>query len=75
MERDPQLVDPLRPLLEAISNSLRHVIKRVSDSRAAARYEGVIAKLPPHLRHDIGELDCTHRLLPLGKFNIHIRSR
>ena len=50
--------NPLQPLLEVISNSLRRWIKGVSDSREATRYESVVAKLPPHLRYDIGDLDC-----------------
>ncbi|RJT31971.1 hypothetical protein D3227_27555 [Mesorhizobium waimense] len=52
------LRNSLQPLLEVISNSMRRGIKRFSDSREAARYEGVVAKLPPHLLYDIGDLDC-----------------
>jgi hypothetical protein len=48
----------LQPLLEVISSSWKRLIKRVSDSREAARYEAAISKLSPHLRYDIGELDC-----------------
>lgn len=58
----------LQPLLAVISNSLRRRIKRVSDSREAARYEGVVAKLPPHLRYDIGDLDSI--LLPESRRQI-----
>jgi hypothetical protein len=53
-----ELRNSLQPLLEVISNSSQRGIKRVSDSREAVRYEGVVAKLPPHLRYDIGDLDC-----------------
>lgn len=63
-EDAPQFADPIRPLVEVISSSVRHLIKRISDRRAAARYEGVIAELPPHLRHDIGELDCSTPTAP-----------
>jgi len=49
--------NPLQPLLEGIAEWWQWLIKRDSDSREAARYEGVVSKLPPHLRYDIGELD------------------
>jgi hypothetical protein len=42
---------------KAISKWLRRVLKRVRDSHEAAQHEGVVSKLPPHLRYDSGELD------------------
>lgn len=48
---------PLRPLLEAISIASRNTIKRIRDSREAARYERVVSDLAPHLRYDIGDID------------------
>ena len=47
------------PLWKAISKWLRRVLKHVRDRRETARHEGVISKLPPHLRYDTGELDCV----------------
>jgi hypothetical protein len=47
------------PLWKAISKWLRRVLKRVSDGRETARHQGVVSKLPPHLRYDTGELDCV----------------
>lgn len=47
------------PSGRAISEWLRRLLKRVSDSHGAARHEGVVSILPPHLRYDAGELDCV----------------
>lgn len=30
----------------------------IRERRNAARYQRAIAELPPHLRHDMGEIDC-----------------
>jgi len=32
--------------------------RRIRELEEAARHERVVASLPPHLRQDIGELDC-----------------
>jgi hypothetical protein len=48
----------LHPLLDAISHSLRVVIDHFRDRRQAVQYDDIVAKLPPRLRFDIGELDC-----------------
>ena len=47
----------LRPLLEAISRATLGTMKRIRHSYEAARYERTVSKLPPHLRHDIGDID------------------
>jgi hypothetical protein len=44
--------------LRTISAVLNRTSRRLHESREAARQERVVSKLAPHLRHDIGELDC-----------------
>ncbi len=44
--------------LQAVSAAWEQAISRFRESRRIARQERLISKLPPHLRHDIGELDC-----------------
>jgi hypothetical protein len=49
---------PLQPLLGAVSRAWHSTVKRVRSSREIARHEQVVSRLAPHLRYDIGDLDC-----------------
>ena len=49
---------PLQPLLGAVSRAWHSTEKRVCSSREIARHERVVSRLAPHLRYDIGDLDC-----------------
>ena len=49
---------PLQPLLGAVSRAWHSTVKRVCSSREIARHERVVSRLAPHLRYDIGDLDC-----------------
>ena len=42
--------------LQVISAAWKQAIRQFRDSRKIARQERLISRLPPHLRHDIGEL-------------------
>lgn len=44
--------------LHAVSAAWKQAIDQFRESRRIARQERLIARLAPHLRHDIGELDC-----------------
>lgn len=44
--------------LHAVSTAWKQAIGEFRDRRRIARQERLISKLPAHLRHDIGELDC-----------------
>ena len=46
--------DPLRMVFSVWNGTASLVRQRLE----AARHERVVASLPPHLRQDIGELDC-----------------
>lgn len=46
--------DPLRMVFSVWNGTASLVRQRL----AAARHALVVARLPPHLRQDIGELDC-----------------
>lgn len=42
----------------AIPNWLRNLFGRIAEENEAAREECIAEELPPHLRYDIGALDC-----------------
>lgn len=44
--------------LHAVSAAWKKALSQFRDSRRIARQERLISRLPAHLRHDIGELDC-----------------
>ena len=44
--------------LQVVSAAWKQAIRQFRDSRRIARQERLISRLPPHLRQDIGELDC-----------------
>lgn len=48
----------LRQLLESISMAMRRAFERLRDRLDTARQERIVSQLPPHLRHDVGDIDC-----------------
>lgn len=46
--------DPLR-MVFSVGNGMARLVRQGLE---AARHARVVARLPPHLRQDIGELDC-----------------
>ena len=54
--------------LQSLSAAGTQAITQFRDRRRIARQERLISRLPAHLRHDIGELDCRPPLpRPLGE--------
>lgn len=54
--------------LQSLSAAWAQAITQFRDRRRIARQERLISRLPAHLRHDIGELDCRPPLpRPLGE--------
>ena len=48
----------LHPLLESISTSMRRAFELLRDRLEMARQQRIVSQLAPHLRHDVGDLDC-----------------
>lgn len=55
--------NPLRTIF-AVWNSTGN---RIRESRETARQERVVSRLSPHLRHDMGDLDCPPQPQPLSE--------
>lgn len=54
--------------LHAVSASWKQAFAEFRKRRRIARQERLISRLPAHLRHDIGELECRPPLpRPLGE--------
>ena len=55
--------------LQTISTMSARLGKRLRKEWQAARQERVVARLPPHLRYDIGEIDCRPVPAPAARRN------